>query len=96
MLVLESLQVLNLMGYVFMWDSIKNFFLWVYESILLGISNLFSLIPAPAFLDNINASLSIPSSVAFFAAPMQFQFGIGVIVSAYTIRFLIRRIPIIG
>jgi hypothetical protein len=79
-----------------MWDSIKNFFLYIYESIILGVSDLFSLIPAPDFLENINSSLSIPSSVAFFAAPMQFQFGVGVIVSAYTIRFLIRRIPIIG
>jgi hypothetical protein len=79
-----------------MWESIKNFFLWVYESIVLGISNLFSLIPAPAFLENIDSSLTIPSSVAFFAAPMQFQFGITVIVSAYTTRFLIRRIPFIG
>lgn len=79
-----------------MWDSLTNWFISIYESIMFGISDLFSSIPAPSFLENIDGSIQIPATVAFFAAPLQLQFGIGVIVSAYTIRFLIRRIPIIG
>lgn len=66
---------------------------WNY--LLSGLSSLFELIPAPAFLSNL-ATTDIPSGVAWAADIFQIEFGLSVIVSAYTLRFIIRRIPGIG
>ena len=78
-----------------MWDSISLFFIETYESIVFGLSSLFDSIPSPEFLSN-SEIITIPSSITFFAEPMRLGFGLTIIVSAYTIRFLIRRIPFIG
>lgn len=78
-----------------MWDTITAWFVSIYESVVLGISDMFASIPAPDFLSNME-SIVLPASVGFFAAPFQFPFGLSIVVSAYTIRFLIRRLPFVG
>jgi hypothetical protein len=49
-------------------------------------------------LDGIRNALSntFPSSVLYFLHFAELQFGLGVVMSAYAVRFLIRRIPFIG
>lgn len=56
---------------------------------------LVNVIPVPDFLVNLQP-VTIPSSVSFFIAPFNLEYGIGIIVSAYIARFILRRIPIIG
>lgn len=43
-----------------------------------------------------NALDSIPDSVWFFMNVAQVKFGLGVVMTAYAVRFFIRRIPGIG
>ena len=68
--------------------------LGIYESILSALSGLVSLIPAPAFLTVNQAAL--PSSVLYFSDLLNLSYGLSVVVSAYSLRFLLRRIPFIG
>ena len=52
-------------------------------------------IPVPDFMVNVGG-LIIPDSVLYFAAAFNITAGITIIVAAYGVRFLIRRIPVIG
>lgn len=76
-------------------DELRILIIGVYGWLLDGLTALFDLIPVPDFLQNM-PSYTIPSGVAFFADVMQLQIGVGIVVSAYVLRFLVRRIPIIG
>jgi hypothetical protein len=53
-----------------------------------------------SFLPNIsqfeNAFIGIPNSIWFFLNSLAFSFGAKAILTAWTYRFLIRRIPLIG
>lgn len=76
-------------------NEIKALFLWIYEGILSGILGILSAIPVPDFLTNL-PTFTIPPSVAWFADAFNLTFGLSIIVSAYTVRFIIRRLPFIG
>lgn len=75
-------------------DEIKLVFVGLYASILDSLTNLFSAIPTPDFLLGVVPSL--PQSVVFFANLFMVHYGMGIVVSAYLLRFLVRRLPIIG
>lgn len=75
-------------------DEISLIFLNIFNSILEGLVYILSLIPVPDFL--LNTSFTLPPSIAYYAQTFNISFGIGIIVSAYTFRFLLRRIPFIG
>ncbi len=66
------------------WDSFISSFAFLVESI-----------PVPDFMQNVSA-LSLPSSVLFYASAFNLPIGLGIIVSAYIVRFFIRRIPLVG
>lgn len=53
-----------------------------------------SAIPVPAFMSS--PSFAIPAGVLWFAQALELPFGIGVMVAAWTFRFLIRRVPLFG
>ncbi|PCI36855.1 MAG: hypothetical protein COB50_04235 [Thiotrichales bacterium] len=85
-----------------MWDGIT----WFFDELLIIISNIWNAflssfafiiesIPVPSFLLNLTPFV-IPESISFFAQAFQIQFGISIVVSAYTLRFFIRRLPIVG
>lgn len=78
-----------------LYDSLTSFFVWLWESILIGLIGMLSNIPAPDFLLNLG-TISFPSGVSYFLEMAVIDDGVLIFVSAYTIRFLIRRIPIIG
>lgn len=50
----------------------------------------------PNFANVQNMASSIPSSVAYLFQIFQIWTGVGMIITAYIARFMIRRIPIIG
>lgn len=79
--------------------SIGEFFtsliLWAYESVVMGLASFFDAIPLPAFLTNMT-SYRLPDVVAWAAEPFALPSGVAIIATAYTLRFIIRRLPVIG
>lgn len=69
----------------------------ILELILYGLASLIEAIPVPDFIQNIPALFSqIGAYVWYFLDPFQIGTGLSIILSAYVLRFLIRRIPFIG
>lgn len=75
-------------------DELKLLFLWAYDSLLTGFVTVIDLIPAPDFLTV--GTVSLPPTVAYYAEAFKIREGIGIVVTAYTARFILRRIPGIG
>lgn len=78
-------------------DETKAMVVWASEQLFNGAIDALNAIPMPAWADNAASfAAGIPAGVWYFASIADLQFGATVIASAYTIRFLIRRIPVIG
>lgn len=82
-------------------EFVVEFAQWLVVKVALlvfdGVIAVLSLIPVPEWLSNIAGNVAaIDPGVLFFVAPFQFGTGIAWVVSAYLIRFLIRRIPFVG
>lgn len=80
---------------------LKDLLLWIplklMQGLLEGLAAVLNAIPVPEFFSNAGSYLSaLPSGLVYFAQSFQLGYGITVIVSAYVLRFLIRRIPFIG
>lgn len=92
----ESCDLLDLSCHM---SSISDFFtslsLWLYESIVMGLADLIDAIPLPDFMNQLS-SYRLPDVVAWAAEPFMLGTGVSIIVSAYTFRFILRRIPGIG
>ncbi|HIE83498.1 MAG TPA: hypothetical protein EYQ00_06440 [Dehalococcoidia bacterium] len=86
-------------GLFWLWDELTDFWvdgwMWIFETILYGFVVVLEVIPVPDWALNVG-SLQLPSAVAWFAGAFELPFGIAVMTSAWLIRFLIRRIPVIG
>lgn len=91
-----------------MFDWLMKALKWVVEGILdvleqlLGLvldalATILSAIPVPTWVSTAQSAWNaIDGSVWFFLDPFQVPEGIAIIMSAYGIRFLIRRLPIFG
>lgn len=82
-------------------EWLKDLLLWIplklWELLLDGLAAIIEAIPVPDFVNNAsNAFSSIPGNVLFFANFFAVGEGITMVLAAYGIRFLIRRIPLIG
>lgn len=76
-------------------DELKSFFLWAYDGVISGFASMIEAIPVPDFLANMQ-TFSLPPGVAYFASAFEIPWGIAIVVTAYTARFILRRIPVIG
>ncbi|HIL23614.1 MAG TPA: hypothetical protein EYG20_10055 [Alcanivorax sp.] len=76
-------------------QAFADFLLWMFEGVLSGVAGVLESIQMPGWVQNI-AGLSLPDSVVFWMSFFEIQTGLTIIASAYGVRFLIRRIPIIG
>jgi len=95
-----------------MWDWLLNWLnsflawltellLWVplklWDLVLTGIEAFFDWLPVPSFVSGAGASLaSISPEVAYFAEALALGPGLSMILAAYVIRFVIRRLPVVG
>jgi len=75
--------------------------LWVprklYELFLDGVATVIEAIPVPGFMDNLGDMLAgLHPAIAYFSAPLQISVGLTWVFSALVLRFLIRRIPVVG
>lgn len=92
------------------WDWLTDFFnaaiawlvevlLWVpqklYELFLAGLQALLNSIPVPSWAEDISLDW-IPSGMAYWLEPFQVGFAMTCITGAYVIRFVIRRLPVVG
>jgi hypothetical protein len=65
--------------------------------VMAALAAIVNAIPVPDWFANAGGAVAnIPPGVAYLISSMHIESGAGIMVSAYTIRFLIRRIPIIG
>lgn len=68
-----------------------------FSEILDGCAHLLELIPVPdAFSQARSAFSGLPSNIVWFLDMSGFKVCLTIIIGAYIIRFLIRRIPIVG
>lgn len=95
-----------------LWDKLVGFLerilewtvdllLWIpqklYELILDGFAAVIEAIPVPDFMSSLGSLLAgMDPAIAYFAAPLQLGTGMTWVFSALVIRFLIRRLPVIG
>lgn len=81
-------------------EWLVEFLLWgfhtIYEYLLLGLAAIFDAIPVPSWLVGADPFASIDPGIAFFLHAFQIPAGIAIMLSAYLIRFLIRRVPVVG
>lgn len=80
-----------------LYDLFSDFALWVVDLVLDGALTLLEAIPAPDFFTNLQGyANAIDGSVLFWVAPLNISTGLGIIMSAYIIKFILKRIPFIG
>lgn len=69
----------------------------LFAEILDALALVVEAIPVPGFIDTATGAFqSIPPTVLFFASKFALGEGVAMILAAYVLRFVIRRIPIIG
>lgn len=78
-----------------------DMFLWipkkVWELLLDGLATVIEAIPVPDFVSNIGAYFgAISPNILFFAKLLAIPEGVAMYTTAMLLRFLIRRIPVIG
>lgn len=70
---------------------------WVFSELIDGFIEFFNSIPVPDFfITAANTFNNIPPEVVYFAQPFHIGYGITMILGAYLLRFLVRRLPIFG
>lgn len=90
------------MGDLFYWvvdqilTGLQDFAYFLYESILMGCVALLDLIPIPSWADPSALLAAIPNEAWFFSDFAQIGAGTAIIASAIGIRFVIRRLPVVG
>jgi hypothetical protein len=82
-------------------DWIKDFFLWIprklWAELLDSFATFFESLPVPDFIIEASAAFAgISGNVLFFAQKFAVGEGIALVLGAYILRFLLRRIPLIG
>lgn len=80
---------------------LKDLLLWVpqklYALVLDGLATVVEAIPVPDFMTSLGSWIgALDPGIAYFAAPLQFGTGMSIVFGALVLRFLIRRIPVIG
>ena len=75
--------------------KIKEIFWWCWEQVLDFFAWIVERIPAPSFLENM-PTYTLPDSVLWMIEPFNVGYGLSVLVAAFTARFLIKLIPMVG
>lgn len=72
---------------------VTKIFLLIFDAVVA----VLSLIPVPEWLADLSGNITaIDPGILFFVRPFELGTGLTWVVSAYVIRFLIRRIPVVG
>jgi hypothetical protein len=92
-------SLIDFLSQILTW--LKDLLLWLprklCELILDGLAVVIEAIPVPGFLDSAPGWLGgIEPTIVYFLEGFAFAEGLTIIFSAYVLRFLIRRLPIVG
>lgn len=69
----------------------------VWDGLLSSIAALLEAVPWPEWLQAAPALVgAIPQSVVWFLDPFEVGYGLEVVLAAYVVRFILRRIPLVG
>lgn len=82
-------------------DWLRDLLLWVprkiWELVLDAMAAMIEGIPVPEWIANIGDMFdAIPDGVIYFCQALQLPAGVSMILGAYVLRFLIRRLPVVG
>lgn len=82
-------------------DWLRDALLWApkaaLEWLLDKVAELIEAIPVPDWLSGAGSVFAaVPGEVVWFLDAFAINYGIGIIIAAYIVRFLIRRIPVVG
>lgn len=81
------------------WAWLVELLLWIpqklYELVTAGLAAVIVAIPVPSWAEGISLNW-IPNTMAYFLGPMNIPLAITCVTGGLLIRFLIRRIPLIG
>lgn len=81
-------------------EWVVEFVVWafhtIYELLLEGLVIAFEAIPVPDWLVGADPFAGIDPGVVFFLEAFEIPSGITIILGAYLVRFLVRRLPVIG
>lgn len=78
-------------------DFFKNLPEWIFGKVADAIVSFWEAFPVPdVFATAASAFGNVPPSVVFFAQTFQIGPGVTMVLGAYLLRFIIRRIPLIG
>lgn len=70
---------------------------WIWQSILGALGAMVKAIPVPDFFAGFSMNVAgLAGSVVWFLDLVQFKFGLSVVLGALLLRWLLRRIPLIG
>lgn len=91
-------ELFDFIGSILVW--LVELLLWLplklWSLFLDGLAAVIEAIPVPAWLENVDLFGNLDPGVLYFAAAFEIPAGLGIITSAYLIRFLIRRLPFVG
>lgn len=69
----------------------------VWQLLLEGLASVINAIPVPDFITNLGPTwAALGSGTMYFLDVIQFDVGFPMLLSAYFIRFIIRRLPVVG
>lgn len=82
-------------------DWLRDLLLWVprkiWEAVLDALAAIITAIPVPSWIDSATSWFeAIPDGVLYVMGPFQVGTGLAILLGAWVLRFLIRRIPVIG
>lgn len=78
-------------------DLVEYAALHVWKLLLDGFASVIEAIPVPSFFSQAGDLMgSIPATVIYWVSFLQADFGIPLVLGAYLLRWVIRRIPLIG
>jgi hypothetical protein len=96
------------MQHVILWKWLEDVLAWLKElllyiplKVLQGVldaaASLIEAIPVPSFMANLGDLFAgISPGMAYFVNDLHLGAGVTMVLSAYVIRFLIRRLPVVG
>jgi hypothetical protein len=69
----------------------------LYQGLLEALLAVLELLPVPEFVDDLAGYVAgISPGFTYFTEAFNFSAGLGIIFSAYVVRFVIRRLPVVG
>lgn len=78
-------------------DFLKNLPEWTFSKLVDGFISYFEAIPVPEFFNQAASAFSgIPPEVVYFAQPLHIGTGVTMVLGAYWLRFIVRRLPFFG